>query len=499
MPLPIRGGTPGVQTPGVQTPSTTPTPATTPSTPATPARPANWTGPAGPAVRDAFNAVGNAVKNAGPSDYDLVPGRYPDAVPLPVVLSAVGQSPQGQAALNKVLDQFKARTGIDVPPETRSAVLSNPAALAKALEVSPAELSAGMVALNGAYKAGKMKDAAQAAPILPQHFDLSKLDDVDAPRGKGDLKELAPGLFQGSLPSSTSDAQVKRNKVLAEVFDRLSKNPGVPGDQQFSVKYGGKDFTNVEGFVKQLAADGYQVDVHFDARIANFADLKTVVPNSNPPQFVDVPAPLMVKTGIKDGLGKEAIVPAVHSEMIVSIKAGPNAKGPKFDADLKYYQGVSGTGFFPCNVSQEPSWCGRVSHDPLSGDQALKAITLAGAFTDVVNTTAKEKKLYAAGYGITGVCNDSVALIQQAMTGKADAYPLLMQDQVLNHAITERLSDGNKADDANYRALRTAMKELPNDLRHNDSQKRRALASLPWAAGREPFVSSEEARRILSQ
>jgi hypothetical protein len=29
-----------------------------------------------------------------------------------------------------------------------------------------------------------------------------------------------------------------------------------------------------------------------------------VVPNSNPPKFVDVPAPLMVKTGIKDGLGK---------------------------------------------------------------------------------------------------------------------------------------------------------------------------------------------------
>jgi hypothetical protein len=43
------------------------------------------------------------------------------------------------------------------------------------------------------------------------------------------------------------------------------------------------------------------------------------------------------------------------------------------------------------------------------------------------------------------------------------------------------------------------MRELPSDVRKNESQARRALASLPWAAGREPFASSEDARRILSQ
>jgi hypothetical protein len=223
-----------------------------------------------------------------------------------------------------------------------------------------------------------------------------------------------------------------------------------------------------------------------------------VVPGSNPPQFLDVPAPLMVKTGIEDGLGKEAVVPAVHSEMVINIKAGPNAKGPKFDADLKFYQGVSGTGFFPCKVHAEPSWCGRTSQ-ALSGDKALEAISVAGAFTDVVNTTAKAKNLYADGYGITGVCNDSVAVIQQAVTGRADAYPLLMKDEVLYGALKERLNDANKADDPAYKSIRKAMRELPSDVRKNDSQARRALASLPWAAGKEPFVSSEEARRILSQ
>jgi hypothetical protein len=224
-----------------------------------------------------------------------------------------------------------------------------------------------------------------------------------------------------------------------------------------------------------------------------------VVPGSNPPQFLDVPAPLMVKTGVKDALGKEAVVPAVHSEMVVSLKSGPNTRGPKFDADVKFFQGVSGTGFFPCNTTANPAWCGHVTQARLSGAKALEAITVAGAFTDVVNTTAKEKNLFADGYGITGVCNDSVAVVQQAVTGRADAYPLLMKDGVLYGALKERLHDANKADDPAYQAIKKAMAELPSDVQHNPSQKRRALASLPWAAGLEPFASSEEARKILSQ
>lgn len=482
--MPIRPVGPSV----VNTPSTT-TPTAPVRTPST----HSWSGPAGPAVRDAFNAVVGGLKNAGPSSYELVPGRYPDAVPLTTVLNAVAGAPQGQAAVNKLLDAVKARTGINIPPELRAEVMSNPAALTNLLELTPGQLSSGIVALNAAHQAGKTKPAEAPKSLLPQHFDLSNLDSVDAPRPPSTLKELAPGLYQGDLPGPASDAQVKRNRVLAEVFGRLSNNAGLADGEKFSVTHHGKSFTRLDDFVKALKADGYEVNVSFEQRVANFSNLKTVVPGSNPPKFLDVPAPLMIKTGIKDGLGKEAIVPAVHSEMLVSIK------GPKFNADLKYYQGTSGTGFFPRGIHGDPSWCGRSKQADLTGDDALKAISLAGAFTDLVNTTAKAKNLYADGYGVTGVCNDSVAVVQQAVTGRADAYPLLMKDSVLSEALNARLADADTSDDPTYRALRTAMRELPSDVRKNESQARRALASLPWAAGREPFASSEEARRILSQ
>ena len=143
--------------------------------------------------------------------------------------------------------------------------------------------------------------------------------------------------------------------------------------------------------------------------------------------------------------------------------------------------------------------CGKSTLAELKGDKALEAVKLAGVFTDVVQQSARKLDLYADGYGITGVCNDSVAVVQQAVTGRADAYPLLMKDEVLYGALKERLGDANKADDPTYREIRRAMKDLPSDVHANSSSRRRALASLPWAAGKEPFVSSEEARRILSQ
>ena len=480
--MPIRPVGPSV----VNSPSNT-----TPTAPVITPKTNSWSGP--PAVRDAFNTVAGGLKNLGPSSYELVPGRYPDAVPLTTVLNSMAGSPRGQAAVNKILDEVKARTGINIPPELRAEVMSNPAALTNILELTPGQLSSGIAALNAAHQAGKTKPAEAPKLLLPQNFDFANIDSVDAPRPPSTMKELAPGLYQGDLPGPASDAQVKRNRVVAEVFGRLSNNTGLADGDKFSVTHNGKAFTKLDDFVKALKADGYEVNVSFEQRVANFSNLKTVVPGSNPPKYLDVPAPLMIKTGIKDALGKEAIVPAVHSEMLVSIK------GPKFNADIKYYQGTSGTGFFPRGIHGDPSWCGRSKQADLSGDDALKAISLAGAFTDIVNTTAKAKNLYADGYGVTGVCNDSVAVVQQAVTGRADAYPLLMKDSVLSDALNARLSDADKSVDATFRALRSAMRELPSDVRKNESQARRVLASLPWAAGREPFASSEDARRILSQ
>ena len=273
----------------------------------------------------------------------------------------------------------------------------------------------------------------------------------------------------------------------------------MPAEQQFEVTFNGKPYTKLPDFVAGLRAEGYQIESNFESRIANFAELKTLVPGSNPPKYLDVPAPLMIRTGYRDAQGKVATLPVSHSEMNINIKAGPGVTGPKLDADLKAYHGMSATGFFSANEFDTPAWLGSVKHGASSGDQTARAITVAGALTDIINSSAKAEGLYASGYGATGVCNDFNAVIEQGIQGKADQYPLLMNDSTLVAVIKAKLSDQDMSDNQVVGDIRGAIYQLPNDVKANSSAQRRALASIPWVEGQEPFQSTVDARKTLNR
>ncbi|MBL8956419.1 MAG: hypothetical protein JNK82_36935 [Myxococcaceae bacterium] len=438
-------------------------------------------------------AVGKALKASGKGPYDLVPGRYPGTVSLPDVLGKLGTTPEGQKAVGMLLGALKEKAGITVTPDVQAELLSNPSGATKALELSPRQLSTGIVGLNAAYQAGQVKPIEPRKLFLPREgFDLSKVAELELKRETPKLKEVAPGLFTGSLPSTVSDAQLKQSRVLSEVFDRLGKNASAGAGEKFSVTFKGQAYTRLDALLGALKANGHDVKVTFEQRIANFADLKAAVPGTNPPVYADVPAPLMLRTGVRDAAGREAIVPAAHSEMIVSVT------GPELNADSRFYQGTDGTGFFARGGSAEPQWLGRVSHGELEGADAVKAVVLAGALGDVIGTAARAANLYADGYGMTGVCNDSVAVVQQAMMGKADMYPLLMRDDVLFGELKTRLSDADVKDDPTYRELKKAIEALPSDVQTNPTLRARALSSIPWGAGAEPFESTVAARKVLS-
>jgi len=442
---------------------------------------------------------GNAAPESKSSSnlFALVPGRYQDAIGLDAVLDKAATTPEGRAAIEQLLAGFEQQTGVVIPQDVRAEVLSGARSLTSVLALTPGQLSEGIATLNVAQKVRSAAPAAPPKQLLPQKFDLAKLDQVACPRAAPEMKQLVPGIFQGDLPSAASDAQLARNTVTAELFDRLAANAGLPKEKQFSVSYGGKSYTQLEGFVGALRADGYQVSVTFEQRIANFANLKTVVPGSNPPRYLDVPAPLMVRTGIRDAEGQEAIVPACHSEMHVKLQSGPNTKGPRLDAEVRFFQGTDGTGFFPADTAADPSWTGRVKSAPLSGEKAAHAVQLAELLTRVVNGSAAKNKLWAGGYGMTGVCNDSVAVVEHALTGKVTEYPLLMRDSYVLGEINRELPQASARDAQGLRELAASVAEVPNDLAANASQAARALASMPWAAGAEPLQSSVEARRIL--
>lgn len=430
-----------------------------------------------------------------PGNLTLIEGRFPDAVGLPVILSQLAGSTGGAAAVEQLLGDFTAHTGLAVSPSLKNAVLAKPQRLADVLVATPKQLSSGIDLLNVAQKAGKLKPLPPKARALPKTFDAAKLEKLDVKRPEYTLKELAPGLYQGDVKSDLPDDQARRNIVTAEIFDRLADNAYDPPGKRFTIQYAGHGFTRLDNFLKALVADGHTIEARMEHRVANFANLKTKAPDGT---VLDVPAALMVRTGISGAAGEEALVPTVHSELVFSIRKSASTKGPGIDADVKWYQGISGTGFFPVDLAKTPAWCGKTVSDTFSGAEALEAAVLAGLLGDVINTSAAAQQLAVGGYGATGVCNDSVAIVQHALSGAATPYPLLMRDAMLATELQQRLADADQKDDPRYAKLAASIAAVPSDDVPNPTARARALASLPWTEGQEPFESITRARQILA-
>jgi len=420
----------------------------------------------------------------GQAPLDLVAGNAVGAVSLPLVMRAAASTPEGKDAVRGIVAKLEAMTGIKLPESAIDAVIADPNKLAALTALTPAQMAQGL-ALRDA------SDKPAAAPVwaLPRTIDLADLGALDVPRPVFELKELAPGLLSGDIKSDLSDAQVRANIVTAEMFTRLAANGSASAAERFAVTLSGKSYTRLDNLLAALVKSGHHVEVAVAHRIANFANLKTRAPDGT---LLDVPAPLLVRTGVRDVSGQEAAVPAAHSEL--RIKIG----GPMLNADVKWYQGVSSTGFFPLGLDKAPAWLGEVVPDKLLGSKALKAIEMAGLLTDVVASVSKRAGLANDGYGVTGVCNDSVAIIQHALTGHATGYPLVMRDEVMLAELALRLGDSVRRDDPEYRQLKASIEAVPSDIAPDLTARARALSSLPWAVGKEPLNVAADARRILS-
>lgn len=57
--------------------------------------------------------------------------------------------------------------------------------------------------------------------------------------------------------------------------------------------------------------------------------------------------------------GEAAITTAIHDEIVIEIRSGPNTKGTAFDIDLLWYEGDDGIGFFAGSLYDYASWVGK--------------------------------------------------------------------------------------------------------------------------------------------
>lgn len=275
-------------------------------------------------------------------------------------------------------------------------------------------------------------------------------------------KQLGHGVVYGDSIDPQRAKRFPDSKRLADVLNRLSLNNSKKPDYTsvMLTARGLKEVTNVKDLLAQLKKTGHSISVADARYIANFAGLRY--------QDKDVAAPFWIDSEVKvPNTDRNLLVPAGHAQHELVIR------GPRVNVDLKFFFGMHGEAKFRPWGTARPKWTGgRVAHT-YKGDDAVRAMSLAG----MVRKAYVEKKkdnpdLPLNGYHALGVCNDSHAFIEYAMKGKTTVYPLTRDPKYFKgKGLIDRISRkmpidgrGERSADIEDRVLASIPADNPDDL-----------------------------------
>ncbi|HVO32019.1 MAG TPA: hypothetical protein VMV18_14840 [bacterium] len=418
------------------------------------------------------------------------------AVPTPCtatlgdVIASATQTPEGAAFAKALISKLAAEAGKPLTDEQIAGLLASPNSVDDLLVASIPQVVKAAKDVQAASDARGGTPAKAPSYELPQKVDFAQAASMMKPT-RSSREHVAGNVMYGdgpSDPSLVSDAQIQQNRALAEMLTRLSLNTGKAAADRFTVTYKGRDYSSVDGLLRALAANGNTVSSHITQRVANFIDLSL---DHGDGTFCDVKAAVSIRTNQKDADGNDIVVPATHSGLFVDVK------GPDMNATVAWFQGVDGTGFFPEGTSTRQAWVGGKDVEGYQGAQALKSVSAAAMWTSVVNDIVAEKKLPGFGYARTGICDDSVAMVQQLVTGRTTVYPLSMDHDLVGEYLDRKIAEGGPLAHR-YQTLRNTMNALPSDVGTDPTQRERIIDSIPYGPGPTPFPSADHARAALA-
>lgn len=285
------------------------------------------------------------------------------------------------------------------------------------------------------------------------------------------------------LPAGPSPRQGQANRLLAQVLNRL----GARLDAAAPLSVDGAGHWEGAGSTAELfeclQEGGWQLRARWRSSIASFGLGASL---HRPEQgWCQVPLALPMRTGLLDGQGQERLTLLPHCALELELSRGDD------QLLVQWYQGTEGLcGWEPLNDQPRP-WQndranGTVRYADATASQAELA-RLAG-LTEVValvhNRVASSLQLKLGGYGPLGLCIDSVALLQQALSGTCDHYPLLLHGVWRQHLLAESLAIEPKLAAvspslvAANRSYQQALDDLPIDLAHHGSQRHKAWSRL---------------------
>lgn len=424
--------------------------------------------------------------------FELLPGHYPGTLSLPQVLNRADE-PTLRGLLAQIRTPLQPFLGANLSeePTDRAGLVRQ---FTDLLVVDPIRTAGAFEQINQAFQAGAMQELEpEPTGMLPDSVDIEAIGSLPLQRWRATLQEVVPGLLRGYPDSNMPDEQAIRHMAFAEIFWRLSRNALVP-DETFRVSYRGRTFTALDPLLDAMVANGYRISAGIDTRVANFTALYAKLPTG---QRAPVAAPVFLSTGYQDARGNDALIPVAHTEVVVRMDA-PAPTG--FSGELTFFMGIGhGARFYGRSTSTEPAWVAPRTAVTFRADEAVRVAKLTGYVYQAISGASRTGKLWNGGYGLLGVCNDSVGVVEAAVRGSTQQYPLFMsKDSILPYVRTRAAqAPAGSAEAEAFALLERTIAGLPVDLQENPSRRERALKSIVYAKGAEPFAVVKEGRRIL--
>ncbi|KAL4537683.1 hypothetical protein Ndes2437B_g08790 [Nannochloris sp. 'desiccata'] len=254
------------------------------------------------------------------------------------------------------------------------------------------------------------------------------------------IHHLFPDLANGNggCMMAVSDGQARVNEVFASLCNKLASNSlvglGVSSykpKQAFTVQIPGQTtpIDSVEDLVEELEKNKHTVTVRIFANTTSFSVGLCVKEKDS--TYTQIPLAYPLSTGLyaQDENGDDLDVVTLMQHAAVQL----HVTGPWITAQIDWCLSISGmTGWGP---EQEINrvWTRDDATRTWHADKELStaagrrsALRLTTASSTALNVAASEEQLLMGGYGALGVCIDSVAAIQQCITGKCTLYPLIL-------------------------------------------------------------------------
>ena len=145
----------------------------------------------------------------------------------------------------------------------------------------------------------------------------------------------------------------------------------------------------------------------------------------------NIPVGLLLRTGYESADRRPSYYHLLHGGLDLKLE-GPLVGRNK--CDVQFYMAIDGMCGWHSNHNPDFPWQSlNPTTDAYRREDALKAVRLCGIVACVYNQIGTEMELPFGGYGLIGVCNDTVALVDRAVRGETDIYPLMTTGRFLSH------------------------------------------------------------------